>query len=305
MVEITFLGTASAFPTASRNHPSVYVSLGGAKVLLDCGEGTQRQIRRAGLSPAIDYIFITHWHGDHSLGVGGILQSLNMINRREPLFVYGPAGTNSRMAHLSKTYQFHSAVKVVSKPVDAPKESVIASINDYDVYALNVKHAVKCLAYKIKERDTLNLREDLLKKYGIKPDPILKRLKEGKDAVYNGRKLPHRQFTYVKKGRSVVYVTDLAYSDSVGRFARDADALVIEATFSSSMGEKAGSYFHLTVEQALKIAKRAGAKKVYLVHTSQRYENDDALVKEAAAMKEKLELGADVFFPNDLDKIEI
>ena len=85
------LGTASAFPTKDRNHPAVYVNLDGKRVLLDCGEGTQRQIRIAGLSPAVDYIFITHWHGDHSLGVGGVLQSLNMMRRTEPVWIFGPA----------------------------------------------------------------------------------------------------------------------------------------------------------------------------------------------------------------------
>ncbi len=305
MIEGTFLGTASAFPTALRNHPSIYLSIDGTHLLLDCGEGTQRQIRKAGLSPSVDYIFITHWHGDHSLGIGGIIQSLNMMSRKDPVFVFGPAGTNARLDHLMKTYQFHSAIKVVPKPLNAPTEKLVITIGDYEVYAVNVKHAVQCIGYRIRGRDTLNLREDMLKKYGIKPNPLLKRLKEGKDVTINGKKLSYKKFTYVKRGKSLAYLTDLSYSDKVYRFARDVDVLIIEATFSSSMTEKAGSYLHLTVEQSLKIAKKANAKKVYLVHTSQRYDNEDTLRKDAEAAKAKLGLDAEVIFPNDLDKLEI
>ncbi len=305
MDNVTLLGTSSAFPTKNRNHPSIYFNLDGKKVLFDCGEGTQRQIRIAGLSPAIDYLFVTHWHGDHSLGIGGVIQSLNMMRRAEPIKITGPLGTDASVKHILQTYKFYPHLEIKSRSLNLKKETLIEKIGKYSVYGINVKHSVKCLGYKLKEEDTFNIKQELLKKKGIKPGPFLKLLKKGKNVKYKEKLLRAKEFTYFKKGTSLVYLTDLVYEKNLIKFAKDADVLVIEATFSSALQDKAHGFYHLTINDALKIAKLANVKKVYLVHTSQRYENTKLIGSEIKDLKEKLHLAAEVLLPNDLDKIRI
>jgi ribonuclease Z len=305
MDKATVLGTASAFPTKLRNHPSIYLNLGGAKVLFDCGEGTQRQIRSAGLSPSVDFIFVTHWHGDHSLGVGGIIQSLNMMKNEGPLTVMGPSGTNASVKHILDTYKFYKRLPIKIRSIDAKKELLVKEINGHNIYAINVKHAVKCLGYKVKENDVRNIRKDLLEKLGVKPGPQLKFLKAGKDIVVGGKKLKASQFTYIKKGRSLVYLTDLVYEKNIYKFAKDADVLIIESTFSSNMQNQAKEFMHLTVKDALTIAKQSCAGRVYLTHLSQRYENSGEIRKEAADLAKSMGLKAEVAVPDDLSEIII
>ncbi|MCL5018082.1 MAG: MBL fold metallo-hydrolase [Candidatus Parvarchaeota archaeon] len=300
MLKFTFLGTSSAVPTKTRNHPSIYLEFDGNRVLLDCGEGTQRQIRKAGLSPSVSDIFLTHWHGDHSLGVGGMIHNLNMIGQ-DSIRLYGPAGTNSSVKSLISAYRFDMRIKVFTKSLDAKKETKIATIGNYDFFAINVKHTVKCLSYKIKEKDSINIDSDKLKKYGIKPGPALKKLKEGKDAVIDGIKIRAKDVTYIKKGRTLVYMTDLVYEDRLLKFVKGADVLIIESTLHSDLQSKAGKFMHLTVNDAVKIGKKAEVKKIFLVHTSQRYEGqtsiEDDMKKQVAALRYKGEAA----LPNDLD----
>ncbi len=305
MDKITILGTSSAFPTKTRNHPSIYFNLDGKKVLFDCGEGTQRQIRIANLSPAIDYIFVTHWHGDHSLGIGGVLQSLNMMRRSEPVNIIGPLGTNASIKHILQTYKFYPNLQIKSRSLDLKREKLIEKIGKYSVYGMNVKHSVKCLGYKLKEDDVFNIKRDVLKKEGIKPGPFLKVLKKGKNVRYKGKLLKAKEFTYLKRGKSFVYLTDLSYEKNLAKFAKGADVLVIEATFSSALQEKASNFSHLTVSDALRIAKLANVKKVYLVHTSQRYEDTKLMNSEIDELKKKLHLPAEISLPNDLDIIQM
>ncbi|MCL4399030.1 ribonuclease Z [Candidatus Parvarchaeota archaeon] len=305
MIKAIALGTSSAFPTRTRNHPSIYINLAGNNMLFDCGEGTQRQIRIAGLSPSIDSIFITHWHGDHSLGVGGIIQSLNMLRREKPLEIYGPTGTDSSVRHIISTYKFHNMVKVKTVSLKLPRASKIMESKDYEVYGINLPHNVMCIGYKIKEKDRLNIRQDLLRKTGIKSGPFLKGLKQQKDVSYNGRRLRWRHFTYLKKGRSLVYMTDFSYERKLASFAKDADALLIESTFSSDMEEKALQFNHLTVRQALTLGKSARAKNIFLTHISQRYEDKKELDEQVKMEAKKLGLSGRVKVLKDFDVIEV
>ena len=305
MDNIVILGTASAFPTKERNHPSIYINLGGTKILLDCGEGTQRQIRIAGLSPSVEYIFITHWHGDHSLGVGGIIQSINMARKEGELTIFGPAGTTQSVNHLLKAYKFHRNIGVKTQVADPKKEKMLVGIGEYQVYGINVKHNVSCLAYKVKENDHINIREDILKKRGIKSGPFLKGLKKGRDVVYNGKKLRAKEFTYLKKGRSLVYITDTKYDKRLSTFAKGADVLIAESTFSAALKQKAGEFYHMTVEDAVKIATDAGVKKLFLIHTSQQYEGTGTIQKEAEELKKKYKGSFEVSVPADLTGVSI
>ncbi|MCW1295566.1 MAG: ribonuclease Z [Candidatus Parvarchaeota archaeon] len=304
MIEGTFLGTSSAFPTAKRNHPSVYLMINGERMLFDCGEGTQRQIRKAGLSPSVDYIFITHWHGDHSLGLGGIIQSLNMMKSNKELQIFGPSGTEQGIKNILMTYKFYNQLAIKTKSVNALTEKTILERDNYSVSAINVEHSVKCLAYKIKEKDVRNILVEKLAAKGIKPGKFLSKLKEGKDVVYNGIKLKYKELTYLKKGKSLAYVTDLRYSRKVISFIKGVDTLIIESTFGEEF-QKSYDFFHLNIKEAMLLAKSSGAKEVYFVHTSQRYENDDSMVKSATAIYSKMKCSFRYSFPDDFDRFAL
>ncbi len=304
MIEGTFLGTSSAFPTAKRNHPSVYLMINGERMLFDCGEGTQRQIRKAGLSPSVDYIFITHWHGDHSLGLGGIIQSLNMMKSNKELQIFGPSGTEQGIKNILMTYKFYNQLAIKTKSVNALTEKTILERDNYSVSAINVEHSVKCLAYKIKEKDVRNILVEKLAAKGIKPGKFLSKLKEGKDVVYNGIKLKYKELTYLKKGKSLAYVTDLRYSRKVISFIKGVDTLIIESTFGEEF-QKSYDFFHLNIKEAMLLAKSSGAKDVYFVHTSQRYENDDSMVKSATAIYSKMKCSFRYSFPDDFDRFAL
>ena len=304
MIEGTFLGTSSAFPTAKRNHPSVYLMINGERMLFDCGEGTQRQIRKAGLSPSVDYIFITHWHGDHSLGLGGIIQSLNMMKSNKELQIFGPSGTEQGIKNILMTYKFYNQLAIKTKSLNALTEKMILERDNYSVSAINVEHSVKCLAYKIKEKDVRNILVEKLAAKGIKPGKFLSKLKEGKDVVYNGIKLKYKELTYLKKGKSLAYVTDLRYSRKVISFIKGVDTLIIESTFGEEF-QKSYDFFHLNIKEAMLLAKSSGAKEVYFVHTSQRYENDDSMVKSATAIYSKMKCSFRYSFPDDFDRFAL
>ncbi|MCL4397205.1 ribonuclease Z [Candidatus Parvarchaeota archaeon] len=304
MIEGAFLGTSSAFPTVKRNHPSVYLMVNGERMLFDCGEGTQRQIRKAGLSPSIDYIFITHWHGDHSLGLGGIIQSLNMMKSNKKLQIFGPSGTEQGIKNIVITYKFYNQLDIKTKSVNAPKEKIIVEREDYSISAINVEHSVKCLAYKIKEKDVRNISVEKLAEKGVKPGKFLSKLKEGKDVLYNGIKLKYKELTYLKKGKSLAYVTDLRYDRRVIPFIKGVDTLIIESTFGEEF-QKSYEFFHLNIKEAMLLAKSSGAKEVYFVHTSQRYENDDSMAKSAAAIYSKMKCTFRYHFPDDFDRFSL
>ncbi len=304
MIEGTFIGTSSAFPTVKRNHPAVYIMINGERMLFDCGEGTQRQIRKAGLSPSIDSIFITHWHGDHSLGLGGIIQSLNMMKSNKRLNIFGPSGTEQGIKNILMTYRFYNQLDIKSKSINAPKEKKIFERDKYTVSAINIEHSVKCLAYKIKEKDVRNISVEKLAEKGIKSGKFLSKLKEGKDVIYNGIKLKYKDFTYLKKGKSLAYVTDLRYNRNVIPFIKSVDTLIIESTFGEEF-QKSYEFFHLNIKEAISLAKSSGAKEVFFVHTSQRYENDDSLVKSAAALYSKMKCTFKYSFPDDFDKFSL
>ena len=304
MIEGTFLGTSSAFPTAKRNHPAVYVMINGERILFDCGEGTQRQIRKAGLSPSVDYVFITHWHGDHSLGLGGIIQSLNMMKSSKRLQVFGPSGTEQSIKNILMTYKFYNQLDIKSKSINAPEEKKVLERDNYSISAINVEHSVKCLAYKIKEKDVRNISVEKLAEKGIKPGRFLSRLKEGNDVIYNGIKLKYKELTYLKKGKSFAYVTDLRYNRKIIPFIKGVDTLAIESTFGEEF-QKSYEFFHLNIKEAMLLAKSSGAREVFFVHTSQRYENDDSLAKSAAAIYSKMKCSFRYSFPDDFDKFSL
>ncbi|MEI6732025.1 MAG: ribonuclease Z [archaeon] len=281
-VKLTFLGTGDAIPTKIRNHTGILVSFNKENILLDCGENMQRQFRIAGISPNdLTRIIITHWHGDHILGLPGLFQTLAMRDYKKTLKIYGPPGTKRGIAlvqELVKQIRINLEVHEVSgKFIDEPT---------FFVEAASMQHgSTPTNAYSIKFKDKFRLDDKKINKFKLPHSPILKELQRGKDITVNGKKIKASQVGTIETGKKITLVLDTAYNEHAVKLAKDSDILITEATFlaDSERGEElAKQYEHLTAQQAATIAKKAKAKKLIITHISQRYEANLNAVRDEA-----------------------
>ncbi|MDP3881439.1 MAG: ribonuclease Z [Nanoarchaeota archaeon] len=278
-IKLTFLGTGNAIPTKMRNHTSILLSFRDENILIDCGEGTQRQFRYAGISPCkLTRILITHWHGDHVLGLPGLLQTLAMSEYKGVLKIYGPKGTK-KMFSLVESMIFGLKIRV---EVNEIGPGVFIDRNEFLLEAQNMEHGIPCNAYSFILKDKRRLDKSKLKKLKLPNSPLLKDLQQGKDIVFNGKKIKVKDVSYTDKGKKVVFILDSALNDKAFSIAKGADLLVSEASFSSTEIGQAKEYKHLTAQEAAQIAKKASAKKLVLTHLSQRYEHNPKIILNEA-----------------------
>ena len=279
-MKLVTLGTSCMFPTKKRSQPAMLLIHNGIYLLFDAGEGAQRQLRIAGISPMnIDNIFITHWHGDHSLGVAGMIQCMSGNRRTEDFHIYGPRGTGERVDCLVRAFDFVMNFKLRTHDLRRGEK---IRFGDLEVSTLKVRHASPCLAYCVKEDDKRKINIEYTKKFGLVQHPLLGKLQKGEDIVYNGKKITVEKGTYIKKGKKFCYITDTGYSPHLAEFAEGADLLLCEATYLSNDEDKAELRNHLTAEQAGMLASEAGVKKLVLTHFSQKYNNARPFVEEAS-----------------------
>ncbi len=281
-MKLIFLGTSASFPTKDRNHTAVLLRYGAEALLFDCGEGTQRQIRIAKESPMkITKIFITHWHGDHVLGLGGLLQSSSMNNRKEPMEIYGPKDTRTRMDHLLKTCEFVPSFEIKIKEIDTDEPKVICEGDGYFVKAVNGEHKIPCLSFAFEENPRYKINKDFVDSNRLQGNPGLNDLQRGKDITINGKKIKAKDVTYEVKGKKVSYVVDTVPTKGIAELATESDILISEATFLNEIKEKSTEHGHMTAKTAGKLAKGAKAKQLIITHFSQRYKTTKELLDEA------------------------
>jgi ribonuclease Z len=279
-MEIVILGSSCAFPTKERNHAGTLLKYDGESLLFDCGEGTQRQLRIAKESPMkITKIFITHWHGDHSLGLAGLLFSYMLHKRKDKLEIYGPKGSKEYFRHMLKAFSIKLNFSVKIHEVSGYKR--IANKETYEVYSANMKHTVTCVGYTFIEKDKRRINLNYLKKFKLKKDPILKKLQAGRDITWKGKKIKAKAATYLTKGRKFTYVTDTKKNPNIEKLAKDSNLFVCEATFAEGTKLKAHEMGHMTAKEAAQIAKKAKVKRLILTHFSQRYKSCKLLLDEA------------------------
>ncbi|RLG18828.1 ribonuclease Z [Nanoarchaeota archaeon] len=282
MIEIIFLGTSSMFPTKERNHPSIYLRYEGERMLFDCGEGTQRQMRIVGLSPTkIKRIFISHWHGDHSLGLGGIIQSLSASRRKEKLEIYGPVTTAKRVKSIMESFSFFKNFEILTHEIKVRKIKKILETKDFEIYAFPLKHIIPCLGYVFKEKDRRKIKLEYTRKFGLVRHPIMKKLQRGEDIEWKGKLIKAEDATYIVAGKKIVYISDTKFFEGLIEICKDADLIISESCYCESEGVLAEEYYHLTASQIARVAKEAGAKQLILFHFSQRYKDISKLIKEA------------------------
>jgi len=299
-INLTFLGTGSAIPTARRNHPAVLIQYKDENILVDCGEGTQRQFRKAGLNPCkITKILITHWHGDHVLGLPGLLQTLMLNNYNKTLKIYGPIGTKKMM----QLYLGLFAKKGQNFPVEVHEvKDKFIDEKEFQIEAEQMKHDAPTLAYSftIKEKNRLNKQK--LKKLKIPNSPLLSHLSKGKTITINGKKLNPKKLLYKEPQRKITFILDTLKNEKATQLAKDSDLLICESTYSSKESDLAKEHLHLTNKDAAQIAKKSNSKKLILTHLSQRYDTKDhqkTLLQEAKAVFRETQI------VEDLDKLEI
>jgi len=282
-MKLIFLGTSSVFPTKERNHSCLALDIGPEIILFDCGEGTQRQIRIAKLSPMkISKILITHWHGDHVLGLAGLLESFYMSGRTKTLDIFGPRGTKEHFQHMLKAFEIRLSFKVNIHELGPRKPTKVFETKDYEIWAAKMQHAVPCLAWSWIQKPKIKINTEFLQRFGLKsPHPILKKLQAGKDIVWKGKKIKVIEATFTKPGKKITYIVDALPTDQAVELARDADFFICEATFAHELKEAALEKGHMTAKQAAKLAKKAHVKQLIITHFSQRYKNVKPLLDEA------------------------
>jgi len=295
-VKITFLGTSPAIPTAKKNHSAVFLSYGPEKILIDCGEGTQRQMRKAGINPCkLTRLLITHWHGDHILGIPGLLQTLALSNYNKTLKVYGPKGTKRFMNEIMKMYVFVGKIKIQVKEVSKK----VIDEKDFIMQAEKMIHGPPCLAYSFVEKDKVRIKKSKLKKLKIK-GKIIAKLIEGKNIKWKGKTIKAKNLTYTQKGKKITIVTDTRFNNKAISFAKESDLLIAESNYADDEKKIAYEYKHMTAKQAAEIAKKSKSKKLILTHISQRYEkNPKKILKEAKKVFKNTKIA------EDLMKLEI
>ena len=293
-MEIIMLGTSEATPTAKRSQLAMLLKYKNENILIDCGEGTQRQFKIAKLNPLkITRILISHWHGDHVLGLPGLLQTLALNNYSKVLKIYGPKGTKRFVKLLLRTFIFRERIKTEINEIT--KDSKIIDEKDFYIEAYKMQHFTPCLAYRFVEKDIRKIDINFIKKIGLKPGPLLGKLQQGKSIMFKGKKIKAKQATKIKKGKKVAFIIDTLFNKNCFKVAKDADLLISESTFlESEHGDKAKERGHLTAKQAATIAKKSTVKKLILTHLSQRYsKNPKVILEEAKKIFKHAEIAED------------
>ncbi len=271
-MEVVFLGTSSMVPTKERNQSSLLINLGGEGILVDCGEGTQRQFKITGLPlTRITKILISHWHGDHVLGLPGVLQTLNSSTTEHKLQIFGPKGTKEQFDFMKKTFLMENHDGGLSYEVQDIEEGIFFENADFTLESRKLQHSVPCMGYSIKEKDKVHVNLESAKKLGIPQGPLLGKLQSGESIQWKGKTIKPSEVTYKTKGKKAVVIMDTELCQSAVELAKNSDLLICESTYANELEEKARDYKHLTAGQAASIANKAGASRLVLTHFSQRY----------------------------------
>jgi ribonuclease Z len=267
--KITFLGTGSAIPTAKRNHPAVLLQYNGENLLFDCGEGTQRQFRVAKLNPCkINKIFLSHWHGDHVLGLPGLLQTLGLNGYNNELKIYGPQGSKRKFQEMVAPHL--AAIKFEISIFELEK-GVVLKEKDFMVEAVDIAHGCKGLNYSFIIRGRKRLDVAKVKKLGDIRGPVMGELAAGKKVKIHGKIVDGSKMVYEEPERKVSLIFDTKYKKSLEKFVCGSDLLISEATYFDDV-ELATEHYHMTAMQAVELAKKSKSKKLLLFHFSQRLE---------------------------------
>ncbi len=268
-------------PTKDRNHTGVLISHKNERILVDCGEGIQRQLKIVGEKLSkISMILVSHLHGDHILGIPGLIQSMSAGGYEKTLRIYGPPGTKRFMKKLFEVFAFDNKMKI---EVSEIKKGKFFENSDFVLEARQLKHNIETLGYSLIEKDKRKINLKFTRKLKIPQGPLLGKLQDGKSIKWKGKKVDVNKATFKIKGKKVTIISDTVPCNGADLLAKLSDLLVCEATYTSDLEEKGKRYGHMTAKQAAKLAKKGKAVKLILTHFSARYKDVNELRNDAKA----------------------
>ncbi len=294
--KLTILGSSSALPTAKRFPAAHLLNVNERFFLIDCGEGTQIQLRKYKLSfSKINQIFISHNHGDHVFGLPGLLSSMHLLGRKSKLQIFGPESVKKYLDLFRETYGSEIDYRIEFIPVGHRQKHLIYEDRKLEVFAIPLKHRIPSTGFLFKEKEAdLNIRKEALEKFKPGIEQMAK-IKQGEDLQLSEKVIISNQDLTKPpyKRRSFAYISDTVYTEKICEHIEGVDLLYHEATFAEKDKLLAKKTFHSTAGQAGRIAKKAAAKKLILGHFSSRYKNLNVLLDEAKEYFENTILATD------------
>lgn len=295
--ELVVLGTASQVPTRYRNHNGYFLRWDQHGLLFDPGEGTQRQMAFTPLSVTdITQIAITHFHGDHCLGLPGIIQRISLDNVAHEIPVHFPASGEAFYQRLRHASIFYDVARIAPRPING--EGVIFESDDLVIETRRLDHPVDTWGYRLREPDGRRMLPDQLAARGVRGPDIGKLQRRGSIEI-DGRTVHLDEVSERRPGQIAAFIMDTKPCDAARELARDADLLICESTYLAADAELAEVAGHMTAPQAAELARDAGARRLVLTHFSQRYPDNRDFVAEAAPIH------ADVYAPKDGEVIAV
>ncbi|MDR2564013.1 MAG: ribonuclease Z [Prevotellaceae bacterium] len=275
---LTVSGSSSALPTKDRFPTAHVLNVHERLFLVDCGEGTQIQLRRLNETiklSRLDNVFISHLHGDHVFGLFGLMSTLDLLGRKNDLNIYGPPLLGNVLDDHLKYFGENMAYKVIFHAVDPNDNQKIYEDKNVTVETIPLKHRIPTCGYLFRERmPPLNINKEAIGQYGLSTEDIV-RIKDGEDYITpTGEIVPCRALTYYPyMPRSYAFCSDTTYSEQVAELIQGVDLLYHEATFLDEMRETAKQTGHSTAKQAAEIAKKADVGRLLIGHFSSRYDD--------------------------------
>ncbi|MET9227108.1 ribonuclease Z [Lentzea sp. NPDC003310] len=292
--ELIVLGTASQVPTRQRNHNGYLLRWDGEGFLFDPGDGSQRQLLRSGAAASdITRICITHFHGDHCLGVPGIVQRLSLDRVPHTVHAHYPRSGAHFFERLRYASAFYDAADIKEVPVTGDGEIAEGRFGTLEAFELD--HGIDSVGYRLVEPDGHRMLPDKLEQHGIQ-GPAVRTLQQ--QGEFNGVKLA--DVSEPRRGQRFAFVMDTRLCDNVFELADNADMLVIESTYLARDTKLAGDHGHLTAQQAARVAQDCRVRKLVLTHFSQRYDDPAEFHAETAA-----EFDGEIVIAKDLDRIPV
>lgn len=295
VLQATVLGISSSIPLKDRNHTSLAIKYDGEVILFDCGEGLQQRLMKAKISNMeVDKIFITHFHADHFLGLPGLLATMSLHKRSNPITIYGPNGIEKRVKTLLSIYEIQTVYDIKYHELH---EGIVCDTKEYTISAKRVKHLLETYAFVFKEKDKVGkfIKEKAIA-LGIPEGPLYSELKEGKSVKYKGNVIKPEDvmdYSNVKKGKTIAYVVDcfdFGYID----FIKDVDILFHESMFMKKDLLLAKKTRHSITTNVAEIAKDAKVKRLVIFNFSARYTELDEVLHEVQTIYPDAELAEEL-----------